>query len=127
MGELRRFGLAVGGIFAALAALFLWRARPTAFWTCLVPAAPLLVLGVVRPRLLASAYRAWMALGHGLGRVTTPLLLGALYYTGFTLMRFYLTLRRRDPMQRRPDPARDTYWRDVPERTVEPEAYEHPF
>ena len=82
--EGRRFALVVGGAFIALAAVFWWRGRGT---FCLVTAGigiVVLVAGLVAPDRLGPVERAWMALAHALSKVTTPLVMGLLFFVVIT-------------------------------------------
>ena len=127
--ELRKFGLLVGGVFAALALYFLLRYG----WTHTtgrilgVVGATLLSLAVVAPRALAPFRRVWMALAHVLGWINTRIILGVVYYLAFTLVRCGMVLLRKDPMRRRPDPEKGTYWVDVPQIPFERESLEHQY
>ena len=127
--ELRKFGLVVGGVFAALALYFLLRYgwAHTAGRILGGVGGTLLALAVVAPRALIPFRRVWMALAHGLGWVNTRLILGVVYYLAFTLVRFFMVLLRKDPMRRRPDANLATYWLDVPQTPFERESLEHQY
>ena len=78
--EGRRFGLTVGGAFLALAALFWWRDHPTRGAVAAALGGALVVAGLVIPARLGPVFRGWMRLGHAISRVTTPLILGIVYF-----------------------------------------------
>lgn len=44
-------------------------------------------------------HRLWMKLGHYLGRVTTPLILGLFYYLLLSPLALLSRLRRKDPLK----------------------------
>lgn len=78
---LRKFGFMTGGIVAVLFGLVVpWligRDWPTWPWLVLVSlAAPALVL----PTALRPVYRAWMRFGLLANRITTPLILGSVFF-----------------------------------------------
>jgi hypothetical protein len=127
--DLRKFGLVVGGVFAALALYFLLRYGWTHTAGRILGAvgATLLVLAVAAPRALGPFRRVWMALAHVLGWINTRLILGIVYYVAFTLVRCGMVLLRKDPMLRRPDPKMGTYWVDVPQKPFERESLEHQY
>jgi hypothetical protein len=127
--DLRKFGLVVGGVFAALALYFLLRYG----WTHTAGrvfggvGAVLLLAAAVAPRALVPFRRVWMAVAHVLGWINTRLILGVVYYLTFTLVRLVLVLLRKDPMHRRPDASTSTYWVDVPQTPFERESLEHQY
>ena len=122
--ELRKFGLVVGAGLGVISWLLLWR---TAGIVLVVVAAGLVLFGLLAPRLLAPAQRGWMAFAHVLGWINTRLILGAVFYVGLAIVRFFLFVFRKDPMLRRPDAKVASYWNDVSQREFTPETMEHPF
>ena len=107
---LRHFGLVTGGIVAGLFGLIIpWLlSRPLPLW-------PWLVLGVlalwalVAPMGLRPVYRAWMRFGQVMGRITTPIVLGVLFYFVVSPMAITRWLLGKDSMRRSFDPGCDTY------------------
>ena len=87
----------------------------------------LLLFGLLMPRALKHVFRGWMAFALVLGWINTRLILGVWVYVGFSLTHLYLLIRRQDPMSRRPDSGRSTYWNDVSHRELTPSSLEHPF
>ena len=107
---LRDFGLVTGvavvGIFGLVLPWMLeldWPAWPWAI------AAPLWLLALAQPAWLRWIYRGWMRFGLLAGRVTTPLLLGIVFFFMISPMAMVRRLRGKDPMQRTLDPDRDSY------------------
>lgn len=76
----RRFGLTVGVAFLVFAGIAAWRAHPLAWRMLGSLGAALLVAGVLVPRALLPVERVWMRLAHLLSRVTTPIIMGALFF-----------------------------------------------
>src|SRR4051794_28465271 len=81
--DLRKFGLLVGGVFGLVAAWWWWRGKPYASYA-LIPAVPLLLLGLVWPRGLKWPYLAWMSMALVLGMVVSTILLTIFYYVVVT-------------------------------------------
>ena len=52
---------------------------------------------------LRSVYRAWMRFGLLLGKVTTPLIMGALFFVVIAPVGLIMRLTKSDPMRRRLD------------------------
>ncbi len=82
----RKFGLTVGTAFLVLAGVAYWRGSlKTA--TVLGSIGGVLLLGaLVAPAQLVPVERAWMGLAHLISKVTTPILMGVLYFLFFTLV-----------------------------------------
>jgi Saxitoxin biosynthesis operon protein SxtJ len=98
--EGRRFGLAVGAAFLALAALLYWRELPTGAVATGFLGAALLLGGLVIPGHLGPVYKAWMRFALLLSRVTTPIFLGIVYYLVFTPIGLVMRALGRNPLVR---------------------------
>ena len=123
---LRNFGLTFGAVIAVLFGLFfpwllevslpLW---PWALW------AGFAAWGLLAPRSLRPFYRLWMRFGILLSKVTTPIILGIVYYLVITPTGLIAGLFRSDPMRRDHQEACDSFRRDSDRRP--PEHMENPF
>ena len=98
---LRSFGLVtgctVGGLFGLMVPWFFEHRIPLWPWAA---AAVLVSLAAAAPTLLRPVYSAWMAFGLLMGRITTPLLLGAIFLLVVTPIARLRALSGRDRMQR---------------------------
>jgi hypothetical protein len=104
----RRFAFTLGVAFLLLGGLSYWRGHevPPIVLGSLAFAA--VAAGTLVPGRLDLVYRVWMAVGHALSKVTTPLVLGILYFFVLTPTRLLLMLSGRHPLRHR---ARDgSYW-----------------
>ena len=106
--EGRKFGLLVGGAFLILALLFWRRGNPTAMSIALVPAVGLIAGGLIAPARLGPVYRGWMALAHAISRVTTPIVMGLIFFLVLTPAGFLVRLFGHRPLAR-PRGA-ETHW-----------------
>lgn len=98
--QLRRFGVLVGGVFAAIGAWpAIFRGQDPQGWA-LVLGTALILLGVMLPRSLVHAYRGWMTLGNALGWINTRILLGVIFYGIVAPMGLCMRLMGKDPMHR---------------------------
>lgn len=104
----RSFGLLVGGVLIVLGIVF-GEHRGVGI-ALFAGGAALMALGLAAPRLLTLPYKAWMALALVLGYVMTRVLLTAVYMLIVTPLGIAMRLTGRDPMQRKRDPDRATYW-----------------
>lgn len=118
---LRQFGLLTGSIVAGLFGLFFpWLlGLPGPVWPPawpwpwpLWPWAVFAVLGIwslILPSSLRPVYRGWMHFGLLVSRVTTPIILGVVYFVVIVPTSFLMRLGRRDPMGRRFDKKTPSY------------------
>ena len=82
--EGRRFGLTVGGAFLVFAGISFWRGHETT-WVVLASLGAVLALaGLILPTRLGPVERAWMRLAHLISRVTTPIVMGVIYFVVLT-------------------------------------------
>lgn len=98
-GELRKFGLVVGAAFLVLGGVLRWQDSPRAAGVLWAIGGALVVLGVVLPVLLRPVYRAWMGLALLLSRVTTPIIMGVLYFVIMTPMGWVLRALGHRPLE----------------------------
>lgn len=108
--KLREFGFVTGGITIGLFGLvvpwlgeFQYPAWP--WWI----GGGLAVWALVAPKTLRLVYRGWMRLGHAMGRITTPVILGAVFFLVITPMAFVMRATGRDPMARKFDASAQSY------------------
>lgn len=101
---LREFGLTTGGIIAVLFGLFVpWVfERPIPRWPWVI-AGVLAAWGLVAPMSLQPVYRGWMKFGLLLSKVTTPIIMGIVFYLVVTPMGIVRRLTGNDSLARRFD------------------------
>ena len=120
---LRQFGVLVGGVFAAIAAVVWWRTG--AGWALGLGGvgALLVALGLAAPPVLRGPYLAWMGLAVVLGLVTSRVLLTAVFFLIVTPTGLALRALGRRPLALRPDPAAETYWHARDPAPPDPERF----
>ena len=125
----REFGLLVGGVFALLGGWWLYRGRFTNVAQFLAVVGALLVfLGLVVPKVLVYPNKAWMKLAELLSYVTTPLILGFVYFVVLTPIGIIKRAMGWDPLHRRAvRNGSDSYWRPYSERQLNPRHFEKMF
>jgi hypothetical protein len=107
--ELRRFGLLLGALFAAIfGGLPLLRHHPAPLWPWIV-AISLWLSALMAPAALRYPYLGWTRLGAVLGWINTRVILSLLYAVGFIPIAVLMRLSGRDPMARKFEPARESY------------------
>ena len=98
--ELRNFGLIVGGVFCVIGIWPMIRHGEALRLWALVPAAPLMLLGLVAPNTLGPIFKVWMKVGHVMGWVNTRIILGVLYFGLITPMGVIMRMFGWDSMRR---------------------------
>ena len=123
---LREFGLLMGGIVVGLFGLGLpWLLETRyPYWPWALGGV-LFFLAIVLPGTLGPVYRIWMRLGLVLNRITTPVILGIVYFLVVTPTGFGMRLFGRDPLARRFDSGAESY--RVESRKAPREQMEKPF
>ena len=121
----RSFGVSVGAVLIAIAAILLWRGRVGRAEVLGGIGAVLLVAGLVYPSALKYPSAAWWAFAKALGYVNARVLLTVLF--GIVLVPVSLVWRitGKDPLMRR----RSAFpgWTPYPERYRDAKHYERMF
>jgi hypothetical protein len=107
----RSFGFVFSAFFLLVGLVPLRRHQPVRLWA-LALAIVFLAVAILVPALLRPLNRAWMQLGHLLGRVTTPIVTGLLFYLIFTPAGFLARLLGKDPLRLRFDSQVQSYWQE---------------
>lgn len=122
---LREFALVTSAVVAGLFGLALpWLfgfARPVWPW---VLAAALSLLGLAAPAAVRPIYRGWMRFGLALSKITTPLIMGLVFFLVITPMGLVRRLFAKDAMARE---FNDEASYRVPSRKSPPQNMENPY
>jgi hypothetical protein len=111
----RSFGWTFTAIFVLAGLYGAWRGGP-GLTALLVLALATAIVTLTKDSWLAPLNRAWMKFGELLGRLVSPLVLGAMFFAVFAPVGLLMRAFGRDAMCRRFEPASKTYWieRDPP-------------
>jgi Saxitoxin biosynthesis operon protein SxtJ len=107
--ELRKFGLLVGGVFAALGILYYLRGKPIFPWF-VIPGGLLIFFGLIFPKALKLVYLVWMTLAILLGFVVSHVLLTVLFYLAVTPVGLLARLCGKDFLGLKPGSKASSYW-----------------
>jgi hypothetical protein len=125
--ELRKFGLVVGGVFAALG-LVLWARGKGHFPWFLAPGIVLLALGAALPKTLKPVYIAWMGLALALGFLVSHVVLTVFFFLVITPVGWAAWLLGKDFLRLKLDRQAPTYWLPRERReTKAPSQYEQQY
>jgi hypothetical protein len=120
----RSFGLTVGGVLLAIAALSVWRQHPTRAEVLAAVGSVLVVLALVRPSALAGPAAVWSRIGHALGWFNSRVLLTVMFAIVIWPIGLVSRLFGSDPLERR---RRGSMWSAYPERMRDPKHFERLF
>jgi len=109
----RRFGLTVGCAFLVFAGIAWWRGHPTTTNVLGTLGGVLSVAGLIIPTYLGPVERAWMKLAHLISKVTTPIVMGAMYLLVLTPVGILRRVFGGNPMVHAAQGA--SYWKPRPE------------
>jgi hypothetical protein len=110
----RKFGLTVGTAFVVLAGVAYWRGALRTATVLGSLGGVLLLAGLVAPGSLGPVERAWMGLAHAISRITTPIIMGILYFGLFTVIGGIKRTFGRNSLVR-PRTSAGSFWVDRPE------------
>jgi hypothetical protein len=105
----RSFGMVFAVVFLLITLRSFWHG--TSIWPIYaVIAAGFAGVGLFRPALLAPLNRIWTKLGVLLGKIVSPIVLGALFFLVITPAAMILRWMGSDLLNLRRDPKTTSYW-----------------
>ena len=125
--QLKQYGLMMAGVLSCFVALFLYKAWHTPAMALGVWVLFFLTLGFFAPARLDRVYQAWMKFAEVIGNFNFKLILGLLYFVMFTPVRMVASLFREDPLTRKIEPEKKSYWHDCEHRSEDPKRFEKQF
>jgi ABC-type uncharacterized transport system permease subunit len=99
----RRFGLEVGAAFLVLAGVSSWRGHSRSAVVLSIMGCAFVSAGLLVPGRMTSIRRVWMRSAEAISKVTTPLVMGALYFLVLTPMGVLLRVCGHRPLASRKD------------------------
>jgi hypothetical protein len=107
--DLRKFGLTVGGVLAAIAVLLFYFEKPSAIYFVVIGGL-LILFGALFPQLLRPLNRIWMSLAIILGFFMSRVILTVLFYLVLTPIALLAKLVGKKFMILKYDKSAKTYW-----------------
>ena len=125
----RSFGLLFGVVFALLAAYgWFFKSWPLAVLLSLVAiAVTFVLLGFVAPKVLSPLNWLWFQLGQLLGKIVSPIVLGAIFFLMLTPVSLVTRLFGRDELRLKRKASQTSYWLDRAPPGPEPESFKNQF
>ena len=78
--QARKFGFTVGVAFGVFGGIAAWRGHLSVASVMWVIGILLVLGGALAPKVLMPVERAWMAMAHAISKVTTPIVMGIVYF-----------------------------------------------
>jgi len=108
----QKFGGFVASIFGLLAAYGFWAGESFLGFSAGLLAALFIAISIVAPRTLRPLNRLWMQFGQLLGRLISPIVLGAIFFLIFTPVGLIMRLVGRDELKLKRR-ATKTHWQAI--------------
>lgn len=109
----RTFGFFFAGVFAVAGVLLLRGGAPFPAILCFAAAAALVLVTLLRAELLLPLNTAWAVLGHLLGRIVSPIVLGVIFFGLFTPIGVVMRAAGRDELRLKRGTG-GSYWQPRP-------------
>ncbi len=123
----REFGLLVGTVLALIGGWKAYHGNTGLIAVSLLSLGlGLILLGFLMPRLLVHPNRAWMKLAFLLSLITTPIILGIIYFLLIMPIGVTKRLMGWDPLRRRA-PSSTSYWSPYNKRQQDPQHFDRMF
>ena len=125
--QLRQFGLLMASVFSFFGAVFIYKK-----WVIGAGGLGFMVLffagiGLPAPMILLPIHRKWMRFAEAVGNINAKVILGLAYFLVFTPIRIISSVFREDPLRRKFEPDKKSYWLDCEPRDSDPKRYEKQF
>ena len=125
--QLRQFGLLMASVFSFFGAVFIYKN-----WVIVAGGLGVLILffagmGLAAPMTLLPVHRKWMRFAEAAGNFNAKVILGLAYFLVFTPIRIISSVFREDPLRRKFEPDKKSYWLDCEPRDSDPKRYEKQF
>jgi Saxitoxin biosynthesis operon protein SxtJ len=124
--KVRNFGFLFSIVAIALAAFRYYRGGNSWFWF-VGGSVVFLLAGLFLKPVLRPVYVVWMKFAFILGWLNTRLLLGVFFYLVVSPVGVVMRLVGRDPLTRKIDRSRSSYWMKREPRPFDAKRYEHLF
>ena len=107
--DLRKFGLTVGIVLAAIGTLLFYFEKSSAIYFTVIGGL-LILLGILLPQLLKPINKVWMGVAIVLGFIMTRVILTTLFYLVITPIGFLAKIFGKKFMLLKYDKSAKTYW-----------------
>jgi hypothetical protein len=125
--DLRTFGLTLGAAALVWAGILWWRGKPNAALWLLGIGPGLALLALTVPVALRPLHFVWMPAARFVAKAITWLVLTLAYYLVITPYGIVMRLMGKDPLERKFEPARASYWVPRDRKPFDPTSLERQY
>jgi hypothetical protein len=126
--DLRKFGITMTIMLVLFSGIAVWKGNWTvAYFIWTLAGLIFLLPAVLFPTVLRPVFRVWMKLAFVLGWINQRVILALVFYLVFTPISLFQKIIGRDPMERRPEPDKPSYWVDRSGEEYNPKHFERQF
>ena len=125
--QLRQFGLLMAAVFSFFVAVFIYKKWVITAEVLGVLILFFLVMGLTAPMRLLPVHRKWMRFAEVVGNFNAKVILSLAYFLVFTPTRIISSAFREDPLKRKFEKDKKSYWLDSEPRDSDPKRYEKQF
>ena len=105
----RNFGLVFFMVFLIISLWPLTYEEPIRIWPVTVSLV-FLILGLIKPKLLAPLNKLWFKFGMILGAIVVPVVMGVVFFLVVTPIGLVMKIMGRDLLNKKYDKKKRTYW-----------------
>ena len=124
--NLKKFGITMGTAFSVIGLLLLMRHKPAAPGA-FAAAAAFFALAFLFPSVLRPVYIIWMKFASLLGWINTRIIFFLIFYLVFTPAGLVMRLFGKDPLDRKIDKKKTSYWLKKEKEEWSPVSHERQF
>jgi hypothetical protein len=125
--DIRIFALILGLLTLVFGCLQLVKGRPGVAHVLICISVGISAGGCCLPKALLPLYRGWMYVATGVGWFNTRLLLGLIFFLLFLPLGLVFRVLGKDPLARKVDGKRESYWNTRESPPLDPKNYERQF
>lgn len=122
----RTFGIVFAVVFVIVGALPAVSGEGVRLWAFPI-AGVFLAIALAAPSLLAPFNRVWTRFGLLLSKISTPIVMGVLFFAVLTPIGFLMRLSGKDPLRLKFDRAGESYWINREPPGPEPESMKNMY
>ena len=125
--QLKQFGLIMAGMFSVFAAILFYKTWYAAMGVLGIFIVFFGGIGFAAPMRLLPVHEKWMRFAEVIGNFNAKVILSITYFLVFIPIRIVSSVFREDPLRRKFEPEKDSYWLDCEPRDTDPKSYEKQF